>query len=148
MLTTSSGSIMRARPMHALLDRDGGCLWFITDQRGAKAQEIKADPDVCVAFADPPRTPFSARREFRGALFRLSGRRASPVYGSKGRPRRGSDRSRTIYDEERGVPLQIPQLFASRWTFNSRSQKRDVPRVSMKSLAPALRRFRGPLPLG
>jgi general stress protein 26 len=53
MLTTSSGGIMRARPMHALLDREGGCVWFITDQRGAKDQEIEADPDVCLAFADP-----------------------------------------------------------------------------------------------
>jgi general stress protein 26 len=53
MLTTSTGGIMRARPMHALLDRNDGCLWFITDQRGAKDQEIAADPDVCLAFADP-----------------------------------------------------------------------------------------------
>jgi general stress protein 26 len=52
MLTTSSGGTMRARPMHALADRKNGCLWFITDQRGAKEDEIKADPDVCLAFAD------------------------------------------------------------------------------------------------
>jgi transcription elongation GreA/GreB family factor len=29
-----------------------GCLWFITDQRGAKDSEIKAAPDVCLAFAE------------------------------------------------------------------------------------------------
>ena len=38
--------------MHALPDRDHGCLWFITDQRGAKDEEIQAAPEVCLAFAD------------------------------------------------------------------------------------------------
>ena len=38
--------------MHAMPDRAAGCLWFITDQRGAKDEEIRAAPDVCVAFAD------------------------------------------------------------------------------------------------
>src|SRR3984957_10729901 len=52
MLVTMSGRGMRARPMHALPDREAGCLWFITDQRGAKDDEIKAAPDVCLAFAD------------------------------------------------------------------------------------------------
>jgi general stress protein 26 len=52
MLLTMSGRGLRARPMHALPDREGGCLWFITDQRGAKDDEIKAAPDVCLAFAD------------------------------------------------------------------------------------------------
>jgi general stress protein 26 len=52
MLVTMSGRGLRARPMHALPDREGGCLWFITDQRGAKDDEIKAAPDVCRAFAD------------------------------------------------------------------------------------------------
>jgi general stress protein 26 len=52
MLVTISGRGMRARPMHALPDREAGCLWFITDQRGAKDDEIKAAPDVCLAFAD------------------------------------------------------------------------------------------------
>jgi general stress protein 26 len=52
MLVTISGHGMRARPMHALPDREAGCLWFITDQHGAKDDEIKAAPDVCLAFAD------------------------------------------------------------------------------------------------
>ena len=52
MLVTISGREMRARPMHALPDREAGCLWFITDQRGAKDDEIKAAPNVCLAFAD------------------------------------------------------------------------------------------------
>ena len=52
MLTTLSANRMRSRPMHAIIDRDAGCLWFITDQRGAKDEEIRAAPDVCLAFAD------------------------------------------------------------------------------------------------
>ena len=52
MLVTNSGRGLRARPMHALPDREAGCLWFITDQRGAKDDEIKAAPAVCLAFAD------------------------------------------------------------------------------------------------
>jgi general stress protein 26 len=52
MLTTLSANHIRSRPMHAIIDRDAGCLWFITDQRGAKDEEIRAAPDVCLAFAD------------------------------------------------------------------------------------------------
>jgi general stress protein 26 len=52
MFVTISGRGMRARPMHALPDREAGCLWFITDQRGAKDDEIKDAPNVCLAFAD------------------------------------------------------------------------------------------------
>jgi general stress protein 26 len=52
MLTTLSGGAMRARPMHALPDRERALLWFITDQRGAKEDEIKAAPEVCLAFAE------------------------------------------------------------------------------------------------
>jgi general stress protein 26 len=52
MLATASGHRMRSRPMHAVPDRKAGCIWFITDQRGAKDEEITAAPDVCLAFAD------------------------------------------------------------------------------------------------
>jgi len=52
MLTTLPAKRMRSRPMHAIIDREAGCLWFITDQRGAKDEEIRAAPDVCLAFAD------------------------------------------------------------------------------------------------
>jgi general stress protein 26 len=52
MLVTISGRGLRARPMRALSDREAGCLWFITDHRGAKDDEIKAAPAVCLAFAD------------------------------------------------------------------------------------------------
>jgi hypothetical protein len=52
MLVTMSGRGLRARPMHALADREAGCLWFIRDQRGAKDDEIKAAPDALVRLAD------------------------------------------------------------------------------------------------
>jgi general stress protein 26 len=52
MLTTVSADRMRSRPMHAMPDPEAGCLWFITDQRGAKDEEFRAAPDVCLAFAD------------------------------------------------------------------------------------------------
>jgi general stress protein 26 len=52
MLTTNAGDHLRSRPMHAIIDREVGCIWFITDNRGAKYEEIKASPEVCLAFAD------------------------------------------------------------------------------------------------
>lgn len=52
MLTTLTENRLRSRPMHAIADRQAGCLWFITDHRGAKEAEIKAAPEVCLAFAD------------------------------------------------------------------------------------------------
>jgi general stress protein 26 len=52
MVTTHAGATMRTRPMHAIPDRAANCIYFITDARGAKDDEIAAAPDVCLAFAD------------------------------------------------------------------------------------------------
>jgi general stress protein 26 len=52
MVTTHAGGRMRSRPMHAIPDRDENVIYFITDTRGAKDDEIAAAPDVCLAFAD------------------------------------------------------------------------------------------------
>jgi general stress protein 26 len=52
MVTTIAAQGLRSRPMHALADRDADCIWFITDTRGAKEEEIAANPRVCLAFAD------------------------------------------------------------------------------------------------
>jgi general stress protein 26 len=52
MVTTHAGGTLRARPMHAIPDRDEGCVWFITDNRGAKDDEIASAPDLCLTFAD------------------------------------------------------------------------------------------------
>src|SRR5262249_52373052 len=43
---------LRSRPMHAIPDAEEGCVYFLTDTRGAKEDEIAAAPDVCLAFAD------------------------------------------------------------------------------------------------
>jgi general stress protein 26 len=52
MLTTHAGDRLRSRPMHAVINRETDCLWFITDHRGAKEEEIKDSPEVCLTFAD------------------------------------------------------------------------------------------------
>lgn len=52
MVTTHAGGHMRSRPMHAIPDRDENAIYFITDTRGAKDEEIAAAPDVCLGFAD------------------------------------------------------------------------------------------------
>jgi general stress protein 26 len=52
MLTMMASGRLRSRPMHAMPDRDEGCLCFITDQRGAKDEESQAATEVSLAFAD------------------------------------------------------------------------------------------------
>jgi len=52
MVTTHAGGKMRSRPMHAFPERDEGAIYFVTDTRGAKDDEIAAAPDVCLSFAD------------------------------------------------------------------------------------------------
>jgi general stress protein 26 len=52
MVTTHAGDKLRSRPMHAFPERDEGAIYFVTDTRGAKDDEIAAAPDVCLSFAD------------------------------------------------------------------------------------------------
>jgi general stress protein 26 len=52
MVATQGARGLRARPMHALADREADCIWFITDTRGAKDEEIAATPQVCLCFVD------------------------------------------------------------------------------------------------
>ena len=47
MLTTQFESGMRARPLDARPDRKSGVIYFVTDVRGLKDDEIEARPDVC-----------------------------------------------------------------------------------------------------
>ena len=42
MLTTRFAGGLRARPLEARADRDAGIIWFVTDVRGAKDDEIDA----------------------------------------------------------------------------------------------------------
>jgi len=53
MLTSKAGSSLRARPMHAKIDREAGVISFLTDVRHHKDDEIAADPEVCLAFSNP-----------------------------------------------------------------------------------------------
>ena len=53
MLTTRFGGGLRARPLDARVDRNSGAIFFITDVRGLKDDEIRACPDVCFAVTDP-----------------------------------------------------------------------------------------------
>jgi general stress protein 26 len=52
MLTSQDGGMLRSRPMAATPDRDAHCIWFLTDVRDHKDEEISAQPQVCAAFAD------------------------------------------------------------------------------------------------
>ena len=51
MLTSKAGDGLRARPMHALVDREAGTISFLTDARAHKDDEVAAEPQVCLAFA-------------------------------------------------------------------------------------------------
>ena len=52
MLTTSSESVLRARPLEARPDRNAGIIWFVTDLRSGKEREIEAEHDVGLVFID------------------------------------------------------------------------------------------------
>lgn len=53
MLVTRDGEQMRARPMSAFIERDHNAIYFLTDARRHKDDEIAAHPEVNLAFADP-----------------------------------------------------------------------------------------------
>lgn len=53
MLTTQFAGGLRARPLEARPDRHTGLIFFVTDVHSAKEDEIKAKPDVGLAFIDP-----------------------------------------------------------------------------------------------
>jgi general stress protein 26 len=52
MLTTKCPEGMRARPLDARSDRDSGEIFFLTDVRGLKDDEIEASPNVCFTVTD------------------------------------------------------------------------------------------------
>lgn len=53
MLTTQLAGGLRARPLEARPDRDAGQIFFVTDIRSAKEDEIESAPDVGLVFIDP-----------------------------------------------------------------------------------------------
>jgi general stress protein 26 len=52
MLTTRFGGGLRARPLEPRPDRAKHLIWFVTDVRGAKDDEIEAAPEVCFVVID------------------------------------------------------------------------------------------------
>ncbi|WHA43871.1 pyridoxamine 5'-phosphate oxidase family protein [Agrobacterium larrymoorei] len=52
MLTTQTGSDLRARPMAAHVERLENAFYFLTDVASHKDEEIASHPNVCLAFAD------------------------------------------------------------------------------------------------
>jgi general stress protein 26 len=52
MLTTRSSRGLRARPVEARPDRSAGLIWFVTDVRGSKDDEIESHPDIGLTFID------------------------------------------------------------------------------------------------
>src|SRR5258705_9459232 len=52
MLVTHDGDKLRARPMGAYLERESNAIYFLTDARRHKDEEITRNPNVNVSFAD------------------------------------------------------------------------------------------------
>jgi general stress protein 26 len=52
MLVTRDGDKLRARPMSACLERGSNAIFFLTDARRHKDEEIAGNPNVDVSFAD------------------------------------------------------------------------------------------------
>lgn len=52
MLSTREGEDIRSRPMAAHIERDEHAIYFLTDVRNHKDDEIRAAPNVALAFAD------------------------------------------------------------------------------------------------
>jgi general stress protein 26 len=52
MLVTHDGDKLRARPMAAHVDRDANTIYFLTDSRRHKDDEIARNPNINLSFAD------------------------------------------------------------------------------------------------
>src|SRR5215216_5534252 len=52
MMTTRFADGLRARPLEARPDRDAGVIWFVTDVRGAKDDEIAVHSEAGLVFID------------------------------------------------------------------------------------------------
>jgi general stress protein 26 len=50
MMTTRFDGGLRARPLEARPAREDGVIWFLTDKRGLKDDEIEVHSDVCLVF--------------------------------------------------------------------------------------------------
>lgn len=50
MMVTRDGAELRGRPMGAMPDRDEGVVWFVTDARAHKDEELRSTPQACISF--------------------------------------------------------------------------------------------------
>jgi general stress protein 26 len=55
MLVSRDGEKMRGRPMSSHPQRDVNAVYFLTDARGHKDEEVSADEHVCLVFQEPDR---------------------------------------------------------------------------------------------
>lgn len=60
LLSTHDGEDIRARPMAAHVDRGENAVYFLTDARHHKDDEIRANPNVGLAFGDPGKQSYVA----------------------------------------------------------------------------------------
>ena len=90
MMTTHFADGLRARPLEARADRDENVIWFLSDRRGAKDDEIAAYPSICLTFIDPRKRftcRFPGRHRLRAiqSVRRISGTKNSKRGGQKAR---------------------------------------------------------------
>ncbi|QRG06504.1 pyridoxamine 5'-phosphate oxidase family protein [Xanthobacter dioxanivorans] len=52
MFVDHDGPRLRARPMAPVVQQAERAIWFVTDRRGAKDDEIAREPHVCLTFVD------------------------------------------------------------------------------------------------
>lgn len=74
MLSTWNGTELRSRPMAALVQRRHGMIYFLTEVRAHKDDDISRFPKVCVAFADPRGPKYVSVAGTAGAAIHESGR--------------------------------------------------------------------------
>jgi general stress protein 26 len=60
MLTTRGSRGLRARPLEARPDRNANTIWFITDVRSSKEEEIAVDNEIGLVFIDKDESVYLA----------------------------------------------------------------------------------------
>lgn len=58
MMITHDGEHVRARPMRGIPRPDDNAIWFFSDVDTHKDDELRRNPDACLAFADPRGSTF------------------------------------------------------------------------------------------
>lgn len=53
MLVSRLGVTLRGRPMRAIPQQEENAVWFLSDRRGHKDEELQREPQSALIFADP-----------------------------------------------------------------------------------------------